>query len=107
MTVKKRKPTRRAPDLTVQADCGLKVFADKPRGNRQTSSAGIVTYYDPAVVALGERMSRSVADERHLRSVAKILEDCLRTAGSIKSKRGTELVKLLRDARRKVELIET
>ena len=94
MTGKKRESARRAPDLTVEAD-SLIVFEDKPRGGRKTRSAGVVTSYDPGVAALFER-----------RKLAKILEDCLRTAGSIKTKRGTQLVTLLRDARRRIDLID-
>ena len=102
MTGKTKKANHRKPDLTVEAG-PLSVFMDEPRGDHVTTSPGVVASYDPAVVAFGERMKR---DEKHLKSLAKVLEDCLRTAETIKNKRGTELVKLLRDARRKVELID-
>lgn len=121
MTPKKQKSMRRKPDLTIEAD-NLTVFKDKPRGGVTETSRGVVTTFDPDLAArrreylqgrgrefgLNRKLTEArPSDEKHIKSLAKILEDCLRTAGSIKSKRGTELVKLLRDARRKVELIET
>lgn len=94
MMGKKRKSARQTTNLTVDGD-SLTVFNDKPRGNNKTTSPGVVTSYDPAVTALAERLK-----------LVRILEDCLRTAGSIKTRRGTELVTLLRDARRRIELID-
>lgn len=95
MRPRKPNPARSKPDLTVEVDVPLCVFMDKPRGKLRTTSEGVVTSYDPAVAALAER-----------RQLALILENCLRTASSIKSKRGTQLVTLLRDARRRVELLD-
>lgn len=105
MTGKKRKLNQATPDLTLEAGA-LTVFTDKPRGGSIATSPGVVKSYDPAVPALAKRGKRETTEESHIKSLAKILENCLRTAESIKEKRGTELVKLLRDARRQVELID-
>ncbi len=106
MTIKKRKPIRRTPDLTVEGH-SLTVFMDKPRGGSAGDSLDeILTSFDPAVAALGKRAKRPIPETAHIRSLARILEDCLRTAETIRNKRGTELMKLLRDARRQVELID-
>lgn len=106
MTIKKRKPIRRTPDLTVEGH-SLTVFMDKPRGGSAGDSPDeILTSFDPAVATLGKNAKRSTPDAAHLKSLVRILEDCLRTAETIRNKRGTELMKLLRDARRQVDLID-
>ena len=120
MSTRKSKVPERVPDLTIDIG-GLIVFADKPRGGLTRTSAGVVTCYDPAVTAMVEGMKQksasppkkrrsenghSAAGEPRKERLTTLLDDCLREAESIKSKRGTELVKLLRDARRQVELID-
>ena len=111
MSTRKGKVTEQAPDMTI--DLGALVeFADKPRSGLTGTTPGVVTSYDPAVAVLAERLKQkienghSAAREPRKERLATLLEDCLRQAESIKSKRGTELVKLLRDARRQVELID-
>jgi hypothetical protein len=106
MKTGKRKSARRTPNLTVEAGA-LTVFTDSLRGEQVTgSSEGIVISYDPAVAALEDRLRRRVADARSVQNLTRILEDCLRTARTIKNKRGTELVHLLRDAKRHVKLMD-
>jgi hypothetical protein len=87
MTIKKKNPTARTPDMTVEGD-SLVVFTDKPRAGRTATSTGVATRFDPAVAELD--------------NLARTLDNCLRTARTIKNKRATELVKLLRVAQRQV-----
>jgi hypothetical protein len=103
MTARKQKSTRRPPDLTVEGR-SLTVFADTPRGN-VTRESQVVTSYDPSVDEMASRLKAKSAGKKPIMSLAMIIEDCLRTAESIKDKRGLELVKLLRDAQRQVDLI--
>jgi hypothetical protein len=105
MKAKKRKSIRRTPDVTVEGD-SLTVFTDKPRGDIAGTSKGVVTSYDPAAAALDAHLKRAATEKKSIQGLARILEDCLRTAGGIKNQRGTELVRLLRNARRQVELID-
>ena len=134
MTAKKGKPNHRTPDLTVEGG-PLMVFTDKAKPRVGPPSKGVVTSYDPAVAALSERAkrqsalavpikskgkirgilhldhgppdaTREAAEETRIKNLVRILEDCLRTASAIRNKRGTELMKLLRDAQRQAALIE-
>jgi hypothetical protein len=92
MKTKKPKATRRTADLTVDG-ASLTVFTDSVRDGRAATSKGVVTSFDPAVAAF--------------ESLTRTLEDCLRTAQTIKNKRATELVKLLRVARQQVGALGT
>src|SRR5690242_13995267 len=101
MNVKKAKSIRRAPDLTVEVNGPLIVFEDKPR-SKASRNSGIIASYDSGVESLTKGLKRKAGWE----TVLKKLKACLETAAAIKTKRGTEFVKLLRDARHQVELIE-
>jgi hypothetical protein len=90
MKTRKPKSTGRAPDLTLDGN-SLTVFADSIRDGFKATSKGVVTSFDPAVA--------------EFESLTRTLESCLRTAQTIKNKRATELVRLLRVARRQVETL--
>jgi hypothetical protein len=92
MKTRKKQATGQKADLTVEGK-SLTVFTDSVRDGRATTSKGVVTSFDPAVAAF--------------ESLTRTLEDCLRTAQTIKNKRATELVKLLRVARRQVGALGT
>lgn len=124
MTPKKQKPKLRKPDLTFEADSYIE-FVDRPRGAPAGNSPGVVTSYDPAVAALGDRLKRGAGPKRlsangnsirgtkmdadarevQMHCLSDILDECLQAARTIKNKRAAELVKLLRDARKQIELI--
>jgi hypothetical protein len=121
MSGRKRTTARRTPDLTLEIQ-GLVEFTDKPRGDPVRKPLGkVVTSYDPAVNAVTERMKQkaplqprnglgqnghSGADELRIQNVMRLLQECLQSALSIKSKRATELVKLLRVACNQLELVD-
>jgi hypothetical protein len=92
MKMKNRKSTSRTLNLTVEGKF-LTVFADKPRAGAATTAAGVVTSFDPAVA--------------ELEGLTRTLENCLRTARTIKNRRATELVELLRVAQRQVGALGT
>lgn len=69
------------------------MFNDKPKSGEMSTSAGVITSFDPAVA--------------EFESLTRTLANCLRTARSIKNKQGTELVKMLRVVQRQVGALGT
>jgi hypothetical protein len=115
MKAKKEQTPRRKPDRTFNVTQPLVEFRDKPRGKLKPSS-GVVTSYDPELIAAlmrpkngsakpGRRSDHAEAET--IENLARLLDECLQTASTIKTKQATELVKKLRNARRQVELIHT
>jgi hypothetical protein len=93
MAIKKKKAPRQHESPRTDGDY-IHEFADKPRDGRTQTTPGVVTDYQPDVPGVD-----------NLRRLLNLLDECLHTAGTMKNKQASELVKKLRAARRRADLI--